>query len=251
MVMLNIKKFYDSLAGEYDSMTSFGQRLLKDELSYRSLVEKYKIKTALDAGAGTGAHSILLAQASVKVTAVDISQEMLKLLSLHAKEKKVNVKTIKSDFLDLPNKVNHKFDSVFCMGNSLAHAKTRSELRRILSNFHSLLKPNGTLFIQILNYYRIILNREIIQSIKESNGKTFIRFYGFTGDQIDFHLLTIERKDGTLNYNIITTQLLPITPTIILKLLKEAGFKKINYSSQLEDGLFNKRKSKDLFIKAS
>ena len=251
MGTVDTKKFYDSLAVEYDSMTSFVQRLRKEGSLYRSLVEKYKIKTALDAGAGTGVHSILLAQAGINVTAVDISREMLKLLSLHAKEKKVSVKTIKSDFLDLSNKVNYKFDSVFCMGNSLAHAKTGAELRKILSNFHSLLKPNGILFLQILNYDRIILKREIIQSIKESNGKTFIRFYGFTCGQIDFHLLTIESKGGTLNYNIITTQLLPITHTIILKLLKEVGFKNIYYSSHLDEGVFNKRKSKDLFIKAS
>jgi len=250
MGTVDIKKFYDLLAGEYDSMTSFEQRLIKDESSYRSLVKKYNIKTALDAGAGTGAHSILLAQTGVEVTAVDISREMLKLLSLHAKDKIVKIKTIKSDFLDLSNKVRQKFDAVFCMGNSLAHAKTRSELRKTLSNFHSLLKPNGTLFIQILNYDKIILNKEMIQSIKESKGKIFIRFYGFVNDKIDFHLLTIERKDGNLNHNIITTHLRPIRHIIIHKLLKGAGFKYVKFSSHLDDGKFNKQKSNDLFIKA-
>ena len=248
---IDVKTFYNTLADEYDSMTAFNQRLIKEESLFRSIVEKHKIKTALDAGSGTGIHSLLLAQAGVEVTAVDISQKMLHLLSVHAQDKKLRVKTIKADFLNLRKKIRSKFDAIFCMGNSLVHAKTQRELKIILSNFHTLLNPNGVLLIQILNYDRIISKREIIQSIKESNGKTFIRFYGFDKDHINFNILTIERKGGLLEHKIQATRLRPIMQKEILKSLKEVGFKKIQSLGKLNGNKFSKNTSKDLSIIAN
>jgi glycine/sarcosine N-methyltransferase len=251
MRVINVKTFYNTLADEYDSMTSFNQRLIREESPFRSLVEKYKIKTALDAGSGTGAHSLLLAQSGVEVTSVDVSPKMLNLLFAHAQEKKLKVKTIRADFLNLQKKIHHKFDAVFCMGNSLVHAKTERELKKIIFILHGLLKPNGILFIQTLNYDRIISKREIIQSIKELDGKTFIRFYGFAGDYIDFNLLTIERKGGLPEHKIQTTKLRPIMQKEILELLKEVGFKKIESLDGLNGNKFSKNTSKDLFIIAN
>ena len=245
---IDVKTFYNTLADEYDSMTSFKQRLIKEEPLFRSLVEKYRIKTALDAGSGTGVHSLLLAQSGVEVTAVDVSQKMLQLLSAHAHEKKIKVKTVKADFLNLPKKIHDKFDAVFCMGNSLVHAKTRRELKIILSNFHKLLSPYGILFIQILNYDRIISKREIIQSIKESGGKYFIRFYGFAKDHIDFNLLTIEQKGEILRHRIQTIKLRPIIQKEILGLLKDVGFKKIESLDGLNGNKFSINTSRDLLI---
>jgi 2-polyprenyl-3-methyl-5-hydroxy-6-metoxy-1,4-benzoquinol methylase len=245
---IDVKTFYNTLADEYDSMTSFKQRLAKEEQLFRSLVEKYKIKTALDAGSGTGVHSLLLAQSGVEVTAVDVSQKMLQLLSAHAHEKKIKVKTVKAVFLNLPKKIHCKFDAIFCMGNSLVHAKTKRELKNILSNFYTLLNLNGILFIQILNYDRIISKREIIQSIKESDGKTFIRFYGFGKDHIDFNLLTIDRKDGVLQHKLQTTQLRPILQKEIVGLLFKVGFKTVESFGNLMGDQYIKSKSKDLLI---
>lgn len=246
--MLETKAFYDTLSVEYDSMTSFEQRLLKGRSLFQSLVEKYKINTALDAGAGTGVHSILLAQSGVAVTAVDVSQKMLRLLSLHASEQNLKIKTIKANFLDLPTKVHQKFDAIFCMGNTLVHAKTKRELSNILSNVHKLLKPNGTLFIQILNYDRIISRKEIIQNIKEFDGKIFIRFYGFADGYIDFNVLTIEHRGGVLQHKLQTTQLRPIMQKEIVGLLREVGFIKVEYLGNLIGDKYIKSKSKDLFI---
>ncbi len=236
------------MADEYDSMTSFEQRLIKEESMFRAIVEKHKIKTALDAGSGTGLHSLLLAKAGVEVTAVDISREMLRHLNIHSKNQKLKIKTVKTDFLNLPTKIHQKFDAVFCMGNPLVHAKTQRELNKILFNFHRLLKPNGVLFIQILNYDRIISRREIIQSIKELNGKFYIRFYGFNNNYIDFNLLTIERKDEILRHKMQTIKLRPILQKEILALLKDVGFKKIESLGGLNGNKFSKYTSKDLLI---
>ncbi len=246
--MNDVKTFYNNLADDYDSMTSCNQRSIKEKVLYRSLVEKYEIKTALDAGCGTGLHSLLLASFGVKVTAVDISQKMIKHLSTHAKKQHINLNTINANFLDIQKKINNKFDAVFCLGNSLVHAKTQRELFKILYNFYEVLNPSGLLFIQILNYDRIISRKEIIQNIKESDGKVYIRFYGFTDKHINFNIIKLERKDGILQYKLQTTTLRPIRQKEIVELLKKIGFKKIESFGNIMSEKFIKNKSKDLFI---
>ena len=248
MLINNVEGFYNRLADEYDSMTSFDVRIAKELPIFSSLIEKYKIKTALDAGCGTGVHSLVLGKLGVEVVAVDISSEMIHRLHTRSKKQKLKIKTIKTDFLNLPAKIHQQFDAIFCMGNSLAHAKTQRELLRILSNFYKLLNPNGLLFIQILNYDRIISRKEIIQNIKESDGKIYIRFYCFTDKNINFNIIILERKDGLLQYKLQTTTLRPIGQKEIVELLKRAGFKKIDSFGSIMAEKFIKNKSKDLFI---
>ena len=54
--------FYDVLAADYNAMTNFERRLITEQPLYRALVDRYHIHTALDAGCGTGFHSILQRQ---------------------------------------------------------------------------------------------------------------------------------------------------------------------------------------------
>ena len=81
-----IPAFYDRLAPDYDEMTGFGKRFVHEKPFFRPLVENLNIATALDAGCGTGFHSLLLAQLGVRVTAVDVSGGMLARLELHGRE---------------------------------------------------------------------------------------------------------------------------------------------------------------------
>lgn len=250
IIKSDIEEFYNALAHEYDTMTSFERRIVKEKGVFQALVKRYKIKTALDAGAGSGVHSLILAKSNVSVTAVDISEKMLQHLSKHTQRQNLKIKTLKTDFLELPRKVHQNYDAIFCMGNSLAHTQSQKKLKKIIKNFYKLLNPNGILFIQILNYDRILLNREIIQSIKASDETIFIRFYAFCGKYIDFHILTINRNGKTIQYKIQTTRLRPIKQKEIIMLLKEIGFKKIIALDGLMGNKFSKCTSRDLVINA-
>jgi ubiquinone/menaquinone biosynthesis C-methylase UbiE len=79
------EQFYDSLADEYDEMTGMEARFAKERPVFQSLVRKYNLTTTLDAGSGTGFHSILLAQLGLQITATDISEHMLRATQKNAK----------------------------------------------------------------------------------------------------------------------------------------------------------------------
>jgi ubiquinone/menaquinone biosynthesis C-methylase UbiE len=245
MINRQITHFYDDIADYYDQMISFEKRLPIEEAKFMNLIEKYSVSTALDAGAGSGFHSVLLAKCGVRVTAVDLSGKMLRKLEHNAKRHKVKIETIKSDFykLRLPPS---SFDAIFSLGNTLAHLPSPEHLRNSVTTFARLLKPGGVLILQLLNYDRIIGQKERLQSIKKDDGNLYIRYYELHDNQIIFNLLKINIADLTHNLNSITIR--PILSSELMKILCKSGFEKPSFYSDLTCKPFLKRTSQDLVV---
>lgn len=240
--------FYDSISEHYDTMTGFEQRFVHEKPFFRLLVEKYKIKSALDAGCGTGFHSLLLSQSGVKITAVDVSPEMLARTQVHARQLRLSITTIQSPFQELKKNIHEKFDAVFCMGNSLVHLLSKQDVQTALENFYALLKKDGLLFIQNLNYDRIVSRREKIQSVKENKGKIFVRFYEYGKETVWFNILRLEKKNDTMTYSLDEVELRPLFKEEMSDVLAAAGFLDIQFYGSVKLEPFSFENSKDLVV---
>ena len=244
------KEFYNELAANYDEMTGFDQRFPHERPFFRMLIERYHVTSALDAGCGTGFHSILLAQLGVQVTATDISEEMLNQTRKHAKEYGVHMRTVNSTFPGVRKTVKNKFDSVFCLGNTCAHLLTKKELLLSLKSFYKVLIPGGILFLQILNYNRILEQHERIQSIKEANGKTFVRFYDYEYHLLRFNILTIEKDNERILHSLNSVTLRPWTVFDIAGLVRNAGFADVKIFGSIAMEKYYAKTSKDIVLLA-
>ncbi len=240
--------FYDTLASEYDAMTGFQKRFVHEKPFFRLLVERYGIRSALDAGCGTGFHSLLLAQLGVEVTAIDLSSAMLTRLKDHAKELGLSVTGMQTDFLNLRNVLTRRFDAVFSTGNSLAHLLTEESLRLALGNFHHVLTPGGILFVQVLNYDRILSKKERVQSVKEAGGKTFLRFYDYGEKSLTFNILTIDRSGDSLQSKLQSVELNPLRSADLSSMILGSGFTEIKLFGSIALDEFCPESSKDLVI---
>ncbi len=248
--LTDISGFYDRLAPDYDRMTGFENRIAKELPFFRSLVEQFGVRVAMDAGSGTGLHSILLAQLGVQVTALDVSRDMLGRLERHAREKELAIKTLCANFLEIPRSERGLYDAVFCMGNSLPHILSRPDLLKAMEGFATVLKPGGVLFGQILNYDRILSSRESIQSVKEEGDKIFVRYYEFGGDQLKFNILTIERGQQGIRHHLETILLRPILESELTDLLPNAGFRDVQFFGNSNFISFDRLESRDLLFLA-
>ena len=245
-----VPEFYDLLAPHYDSMTGFENRFLHEKPFFRLLVERYGIKKALDAGCGSGFHSLLLSQLGVKVTAVDLSAEMLRLTQEHARRYDVKLKVLRGSFGDLGTLIKDRFDAVFVMGNSLAHLLSHADLTKSLQSLSSLVDPEGILFAQSLNYERILATKDRIQSTKDVGDTSIVRFYEYDEDGIIFNILTRQKGSGTVEEKLETIRLRPVLRDELVEVLEQVGLDEIKVFGGISMEPFDAATSKDLVVLA-
>ena len=244
-----IAGFYDRLSGDYDTMTGFGQRSVRERPFIKLLVDRYMIGRAVDAGTGTGFHALVLARLGVQVTAVDLSPAMIAALRNHAADEGLQVAAVVGALEDLPALITTPQDAVFCLGNTLAHACSPEELRAILTAFRQTLRPGGILFVQIMNYKRILALKEKILADKVENGVRFLRWYAYEGDRIRFNI-TRERVDGSIPSDTQSVQLTPFTDDALRLAASQAGFTDIRIHGSIALEPFDEGRSRDTVMLA-
>jgi glycine/sarcosine N-methyltransferase len=242
----SMKSFYDALAPDYDEMTGFDDRFENEAAVFNEIIRRYSIKSALDAGAGTGFHSLILAKLGVQVTAVDISSKMIDRLRQNARRLDLSVHTVVSDFENISNSVNTTFDAVLCLGNSFVHLLTDNALEKTLSNFYSLLKPGGVLLIQILNYDKIMKERKRIQNIKKRGNTRFVRLYDYCNERLFFNILKLTDTDTETDHSIQTVELRPLRKVELADFLKNTGFTRVEHYGSLSFEPFTETGSSNL-----
>lgn len=243
-----VESFYDRLAPDYDAMTTFEKRFVQEGPFFRLLVQRYHVASALDAGCGTGFHSIVLASLGVSVTAVDVSARMLRELEGHMNGLGYDIRTVQAQFADLPARITERLDAVFCMGNTLAHLRSKQELGGALQVFSHLLVPGGIFFAQVLNYDRILSERPEIQNLRETPQGTFTRSYEYSGDSIRFTIR--KRPPGAGEEHAQSVELRPLLSGEFGALLAQAGFKEVNAFGSIAMEPFDPAVSRDLVVLA-
>jgi glycine/sarcosine N-methyltransferase len=242
------KSFFNKLAADYDKMISF-EKLIETRKNSLSKIISTKVKSAADIGCGSGADSIALALLGVKVTAFDPSNEMLKRARINSEENKVDIEFLNLEASEIPIDYNGKFDLVVSLGNTFANIPAKKIFNSLKKCFN-LLTAKGQLLIQVLNYEKILAEKERIVNITERDDFYFIRFYDFLKDYLLFNIL-IFKKVNPAEYKIISTKIYPHLSSDFVNGLKAARFNSVHLYSDLNLTKFSEKHSRDLIILAS
>ena len=182
----------------------------------------------LDIGCGTGSLSFELSKLFHSVTAIDLDEAMLhKAITQHTS---LNLQFRNLNMLEIENTFGvNSFDAIVCFGNTLVHLDSTDSILDFFIQSKNVLKEDGKLLIQIINYDRIL-----DQDIKDlpTIENEFIRFernYHFRKEEhlIDFETILSIKETGQQIKN--TIPLYPLRKSEIDKLLRDAGFSEITY----------------------
>lgn len=198
----------------------------------------------LDVAAGTGNHALALGEEGYDLRAVEYDQRMLEVLE--EKRKKQNLKMIarQGDMKEIKSYYPEDFfDTLYCIGNSLVHLTTVAEIEKFLEGAYGVLKPQGTLIVQIINYDRILDQNikglpTIINDRDPRLKAEFIRNYENmeSSDLLDFHTRLIIKRNGEEKVFENHTPLLPLRYEELKDLLEKVGFRNLEtYGSFMED----------------
>lgn len=240
--------FFDNISSFYDDMIGFKTALERRKIILNKFLTG-TMHTAADLGSGSGLDSVSLALSGLKVTAFDQSEGMLEQADKNASAFGADVQFVKSSLDKISRRFNNKFDVAFSLGNTLANLPL-NKLAAAVGKIGDVLNDHGTAVIQILNYSQILKENNRIINITEMNGHVYVRFYDFMPEYLNFNILKFN-KDKPAERVLYTTKLYPHTKDAFSKLLRENGFRKVNYYGSLGLHKFEKNTSKDLVIVAA
>ncbi|MCZ7609242.1 MAG: class I SAM-dependent methyltransferase [Ignavibacterium sp.] len=239
--------FYNTASSYYDRMIDFESALNKRKIQLSDFIES-GVSSAADVGCGTGMDSISLAMLGLCVTAFDPSTEMINAAKENCEKKNTQIKYCNYSAADIPNKFFNKFDLIVSLGNTIANINP-DQLEKSFDKIFKMLKTDGKILIQILNYEKILKEKERIINITKKENEYFIRFYDYGNNDLTFNILKFN-ADKTLDKELISTKIFPYKLKELKKLFKKTGFNKIQLFGGLDKSLFDPKVSNDLVIYA-
>jgi SAM-dependent methyltransferase len=145
-----------TLADEYDR-DFLGEALfaLDSELIDTWLADARRV---IDLGCGTGRHSVPLAQSGKQVTALDLSPDMLRIVSEKAQAAAVDIDCVEANLVELNAESLGTFDAAICMFSTLGMVAGRAHRQRALQRIHTLLVPGGRFIMHGHNLWALLHN---------------------------------------------------------------------------------------------
>ncbi len=239
--------FYEEISDYYDSLFPPG----KEQLDFICKAAGNPPRALLDIACGTGGYAVELAGLGYDVTAADIDAAMLDILKNKLGERPGNISCIRAGMLELAEKLKTKFNLAFCIGNSIAHLNGKDEIQAFLKSAKGLLKKDGGLIVQIINFDRVLLKdiKELPVIINEEAGLVFRRFYRYDKDAGRVFFRTILTAGDKSFDNEIP--LYPLLSGETAEMLKAAGFEKIRMFGDFNGSAFDAHGSYMLVLWAS
>ncbi|QNO16260.1 class I SAM-dependent methyltransferase [Alkalicella caledoniensis] len=200
-------------------------------------------KCVLDIACGTGSYTKEIARNShVEVIGIDLDSDMI----IKAREKSKdlgNIRFLELNMLDI-DKLEKKFDLIYCIGNSLPHLKPY-EIKEALKMIYNTLNSKGNLVIQTVNYDR--RPEKLPTIINEEHNITFTRDYSYSGQSVEF-CTVLQGQDFKVEGKV---SLYPIRSTELIQWLKEIGFVNIQLFGDFNEGEYKPTESTSLVVVAS
>ena len=139
------KNIYQDSAKYYDLLVN--KKEIKKEVAFlANLLKKYRVKTLLEIGCGTGLYLIPLGKKGFEVEGLDLSENMLK----EAKKKDPELKLYKRNMADF--KLGKKYGLVLCLSSTLLLLKNFKQIKKAIENFIDHLTPKGILLLDLPNH---------------------------------------------------------------------------------------------------
>ena len=236
--------FYESIADYYKHV--FPLNIAQVQFIKTSFDNTSNL-SVLDIGCGIGSLSFELAGLFKKVTAIDLDSAMLE-KAIEKNDKGIHFQ--KLNMLDIEEKYGaNSFDAVVCFGNTLVHLDGFGQVLDFFRQARDVLKPNGKLLFQIINYDRIIDQKVTSLPTIENDEIQFVRNYEYDPikNKIGFETQLLIKSNGDIISNLI--YLYPLRSIEIKELLIAAGFTKCQFYGNFKKDQFT-RESIPLLVTA-
>lgn len=215
--------FYSDIAFYYEKIFPLKPEPLNFVLS--ELKDTKDPRHVLDVGCSTGQMAYALSDNGFHVTGLDLDPAMITIANLKSHNVKNRPEFRIGSMTDLRTIAGGNFfDGIICLGNTVPHLTNLSERRTFFSESYNILKENGRMLIQTVNYDHILAKKQNSLPVIDNDEIRFERNYVYSENDtlISFKTsLTIKSSGEQINGSVL---LYPLVKNEIQDLLWEAGF---------------------------
>lgn len=219
--------FYESIAKYYHFIFPLN---MAQVAFVRQSFEKTRQLELLDIGCGIGELSFELSRHFKKVNAIDLDDSMIRRAEQDLGAETGNLNFSVLNMLEIEKTFGaHSLDAIVCFGNTLVHLDGPEQILDFFKQSRAVLKSDGKLLIQIINYDLIIdQNINFLPTIENDEIK-FVRNYRLHPDhkKLNFETILTIKETGKKVEN--TIKLYPLRKNEVDQLLTSSGFSEIKY----------------------
>ncbi|MFV0376952.1 MAG: class I SAM-dependent methyltransferase [Mangrovibacterium sp.] len=220
------QQFYTSIANYYEHIFPLN---IAQPAFVKVEVGELDDRHFLDVGCSTGQLAHALTSKGALGIGIDLNGDMIRRANEQYTSPALNFRLM--DMLTIgENFPPAYFDFVCCFGNTLVHLDSVTRVSDFFKQCAGVLKPEGKLLFQILNYQHIIASNIEELPLIENDVIRFERYYRLPGSRhstIEFRTLLTIKKTGQQLAN--STFLLPLRKNDLEPLLLAAGFREIAF----------------------
>lgn len=225
------KNLFDEIYLLTDARSVCDDQLTKQEVDFLDkTLDWSKSDPILDLCGGQGRHALALSRRGfTNVTVLDYSPYLIKLGQERARQERLNTAFIQGDAraTGLPDQ---SFQYILIMASSFGYFSNEAENIKILDESFRLLKPRGTLLLDLPNR-EYILKKFKPESTHQVNEDISVKRMRELGDDIIYSReLVISQQQGCIRDNTYCTRL--YSPEKITRIMTDVGF--VDISCQLD-----------------
>ncbi len=207
----------------YTKLSEVYQHLFPAQGKLALLDQHFKPQSnLLDMGCSDGRVALGMATLGHKVEAADLSEDMIATaLDVSQDQSLFQVKQV--NMLETSKHFPARyFDGVYCIGNTLVHLNQEDQVAQAIRSFHTVLKEDGVLILQILNYEKVIKDQITTLPLIDNDYVRFERAYDLGDNLITFKTKLTIKETGISTEE--STTLMPLKKDQLASLLLENGF---------------------------
>ena len=143
------------------------QKFAKSAQFIAKLLKRYKAKSVLELGCGTGLYLFPLKKQRFAIEGLDISKQMLAV----ARKKDKRIKLYQQDMSKFTTKKT--YDAILCLNSSFVLLPNLTQMKQTLKRIHAHLQPGGICILDLPNHTKEIkeLNNTQEHIVKTIRGK--------------------------------------------------------------------------------
>jgi len=246
---------FDAFQPFYDIMVNWESRLANESGMFQRIFGSVHARRVLDCACGAGHHACLFARWGLDTAASDVSPLMVEKTRQLAEAMNVKVEVRQASFDALAGAFDRPFDTVVCVGNSLSAARSRSVAAEAIRQTHQVLRPDGALLLQVLNYERFTPGENVYgePQPREHDGQSylFLKCWRRAGTVCDMDIVVLQSGAAAgWTRTVFHERLQVLDRPTLTEMVEQAGFGHLKLYGGYDLAPYDPRQSRDLIVVA-